>query len=57
VLGSSKDIGIMLFEAPKEETQLMQNHDLKLTFICPDEWYVEYNTYETKLFNDPEVDF
>jgi len=47
----------MLFDASKDEAQIMQNHDLKLTYRCPDEWYVEYNTYETKLFVDPEVSF
>lgn len=57
VLGSDKNIGIMLFDAPKKETQIMQNHDLKLTFICPDQWYVQYNTLETKLFTDPDVEF
>jgi hypothetical protein len=59
VLGSNKKVSLMVFDIlsmdQSDQEPYMQSHDLKLTFTCPDQWFLQYNLVETWIYNDIPV--
>lgn len=40
----------------RERADNNQKHDLLVTFVCPDQWFLHYNTEGTEIYDDPDVD-